>query len=138
MKYIHAPPVSERNMSQAFSSSFYCPNAAYSSNWLTQPSKSTFPSFFSGQRLNFFSSTRRSLPSPTQVSASHPEGDAARVDARKSNLMVAFSEAALALTPSSSNFSLKCTSESESIVVAIIVHVQCRSNTAATSVTTVF
>ena len=61
----------------------------------------------------------------------------AGVDARISNLMVAFSEAASALTPSSSNFSLKCTSESESIVVAIIVHARRRFNTAATSVTTI-
>ena len=60
----------------------------------------------------------------------------AEVDALQSHLKVAFSEDASALTPSSSNFSLKCTSESESIVVAIIVHVQHLFNTAAISVTT--
>ena len=139
MKYIPAPPVSERNRSQAFSSSLHSPNAAYSSNWLTQPSKSTFLSYFSGRRLNYlFSSPLCSSLSLTLASTSRPEGNAIGVDARKLNLMVAFSEAASALTPSFSYFSLKCTSESEFIVVAIIVHVRCRSNTAATSLTNVF
>ena len=57
-----------------------------------------------------------------------PRGDVARVDTRKSNLMVAFSEAASALTPSSSNFSWKCTSELETMIVAIIVHIRRRFN----------
>ena len=58
----------------------------------------------------------------------------AGVDALKLNRMVASS---MALTPFSSLFSLKSTLESASMLVAILFLVWHRSNTAATSVTTV-
>ena len=123
-KYIPAPPVNERNRSEAFSSSLHCPSEAYSSNWLTQPTKSTLPSYFFGPEAEFLQlNPSLLLAVPYMGFGPCPKGDVAKVDARKSNLMVA------------SNFSLKCTLES--IEVAIIVPVQHRFNTATTSVTTV-
>ena len=63
-KYIRAPAVRDRNKSDA-----------YSSKWFTHPSKSPFPSYFSGLRLNFFnSSLRNSSPSPPRGSAPRPGG----------------------------------------------------------------
>ena len=121
-KYIRAPAVRDRNRSDAFSSSFHCPKVAYSSNWFTHPSKSPFPSYFSGLRLNFFSSILRcSSPSPPRCSAPRPGGDVAGVDALKSNRRVASSMAVSVFTPFPSRFSLKSTSESASMLVAIIV-----------------
>ena len=121
-KYIHAPAVRDRNKSDAFSSSFHCPKVAYSSNWFTYPSKLPFPLYFSGLRLNFFNSTLRcSLRSQPRGSAPRPRGGVARVDALKSNQRVASSMAVSALTPFSSHFSLKSTSESASLLVAILV-----------------
>ena len=117
-KYMRAPAVRDRNKSDAFSSSFHCPKVAYSSNWFTHPSKSPFPSYFSGLRLNFFSSILHcSSLSPPWCSASHPKGDVAL----KSNRRVASSTAVSTLTPFPSHFSLKSISESASMLVAIIV-----------------
>ena len=121
-KCIRAPAVRDRNKSDAFSSSFHCPKVAYSSNWFTHPSKSPFPSYFSGLRLNFFNSILRcSSPSPPRCSAPHYGGGVAGVDALKSNQRVASSTAVSALTPFPSFFSLTSTSESASMLVAILV-----------------
>ena len=54
---------------------------------------------------------------------------------RKSNRIVASSVVPSSLIPFSSSFSLKITSESGSMLLAILVYFQCRFNTAATSVT---
>ena len=51
MKYIRAPPVNDKNSRDSCSWSLHWPSVAYSSNWLTQPSKSPFPSYFSGLKL---------------------------------------------------------------------------------------
>ena len=59
----------------------------------------------------------------------------AAVDARKSNLIVLSSVAPSPLISFSSTFSLKITSESGSMLLAILVSVLCRFNTAGTSVT---
>ena len=56
-KYMHAPPVNDRNSRDARSSSLHWPSVAYSSNWFIQPSKSPLPSYFSGLNLNLFSLT---------------------------------------------------------------------------------
>ena len=90
-KYIRVPAVRDKNKSDAFSSSFHCPQVAYSSNWFTHPSKSPFPSYFSGLRLNFFNSILRcSSSSLPRCSAPHHGGDVAGVDALKSNLPLSF------------------------------------------------
>ena len=121
-KYMRAPAVRDRNKSDAFSSTFHCPKVAYCSNWFSHPSKSPFPSYFSGLRLNFFSSILRcSSPSLPRCSAPRPEGDVAGVDALKSNRRVASFTAVYVLTPFPSRFSLKSISESASMLAAIIV-----------------
>ena len=114
------------------------PKMAYSSNWFTHPSKSPFPSYFSGLRLNFFSSILRcSSPSQPWCSTPRPGGDVAGVDALKSNRRVALSLAVSALTPFPSRFFFE---EYLQICFHACGHhcsVQRRSNTTATSVTTV-
>ena len=111
---------------------------AYSSNWFTHLSKSPFPSYFSGLRLNFFNSTHRcSSSSPPRASAPRHGGDMAGVEALKSNRRVASFTAVSALTPFSSLFS---TEEYLGICIHACGHPRSawrRSNTVATSVTTV-
>ena len=56
-KYIWAPLVNDKKKSDGCSSSLHWPSTAHSLNWFTQPTKSSFPSYFSSQKLNFLSST---------------------------------------------------------------------------------